>query len=161
MLPQITFPYGQISFVTLQEFLNHVPSKLADSREVEFNTMESLSVSAWVSADPFLEDTAFYKRRISKLVRGNPYKVAKSTLLRQKKPKKVYLDSNTEEALDRALTEHVEQMGTPQFFVRLSPRTWFVANPQDFQFVTDGKRGALLCFARNRCKIYKIEKGYK
>jgi hypothetical protein len=62
------------------------------------------------------------------------------------------------EMAENGAVESLIRSGNPEYLVRVSPRAWLIANPNDFALVKHGDATALACYFKNRSLLYVVER---
>jgi hypothetical protein len=83
-------------------------------------------------------------------------KMFASQLLPQGTMRNVYKKDAVSQVEDMALAYALE-FGNPTFLVLVAPRTWMVADPEDFAIIRNGKKATIVNFYLNRLRFCKIE----
>jgi len=134
---------GYIKLITLKQFLTleEIPVKFNSEETVLFDTLIS-NGSYGANAVPEYEtitEVCSYERCQSKLVKGNYYDILENGLLLQTKRAIVFKKGALELFEDLCLASLIE-FGESRYLVRLAPRTWLIADPQDYKIYVDEKK---------------------
>jgi hypothetical protein len=143
-----------LQVVSLKKFLQNIGRSKIDRELFEYTTQISIPEGFPSAGEP---GESQYERRIIKMVGGDPTEAALVTLLSQVRLRDLYKGKLTD-AVETAVVNSYERFGTPRFLVRLSPRLWLVADPDDFHLYSNGNKTMLVNFHNLRNFAYSMSR---
>jgi hypothetical protein len=143
-----------VKFVTFKEFLDAVATV-----NIKFNVQHYNCQIGTTSfeEDGRAEEVDLYSRRAVTLIRGHVADVALASLMPQLTLKFLF-KRDLVEMVEEAAINSVENYGLPTHVVRLAPRYWMIANPEDFKLLKNGNSVALVCYAPNKNFAGRIDR---
>jgi hypothetical protein len=140
---------GSIQTISFKKFLELVPIRRDDSDLYQFNTCLGYSDFNDTESDSTYVRTAIYLSKLDEM------EICKIHLVSQAKFS-YWLKRNLEEMVEDAAIASLERYGVPSYLVRISPRTWLIADPNDFVRVVGKLGNGLACYQKQRTLLFKI-----
>lgn len=140
---------GVIKTVTLDEFIQAVPVRDIRGDLYTFNAQVGYNSNT---------EESIYKRAALALVRGHKKEIFKSNIVLQATLKHQY-KRDLRETLEDAATNSLCNFGLPSHLVKLGRRMWLLANPEDFNILTNNRGGiGMACYHRQRNVVYFVDR---
>lgn len=140
---------GAIKTVTFDDFILAVPIRDVPGDLYQFNAQIDFNRNS---------DETIYQRSAIALVRGHKKEIFKSNIVLQATLKHQY-KRDLRETLEDAATNSLCDFGLPSHLVKLGRRMWLLANPQDFNILTNSRGGiGMACYHRQRNVVYFVDR---
>lgn len=124
---------GELEIITLKEFLKRVQVAEIKEHKKAFNT-QIKSYTPYIIEEEgvvHIEEECLYSRRLAYLSSLTPSNAAQIALGLQAHHGMVFYH-NPVEMLEDAIIQHLEFFGDSKYAVRIAPRMWMIADPDDF-----------------------------
>jgi hypothetical protein len=141
---------GVIKIVTFDDFIQAVPTRYIGGDDLYY-------FDAQVNFNQNNYESIYQKSAIA-LVRGYKKEIFKSNIVLQTALKHQY-KRDLKETLEDAVLNSLCNYGLPSHLVRLGRRTWLLANPEDFNILTNSRGGiGMACYKRQRNVVYFVDR---
>ena len=142
--------YGaKVEIIPFKEFLKRIKVRQDDSKLYYFNTCLGYGDINKDDSESTYQRTAIY---LSKLDETEVFK----TQLVSQAHFVYWFKRDLNEMIEDAAVAHLERFGTAECIVNIAPRTWLVANPDDFIIVRGKNGAALVCYQKHRNLLFQI-----